>query len=217
MHCVYLALWTRKVLCGRFLCAIYKFSFIHSFSNNNRERGEREREGEREEREREHLLSKARLSTMERGHYMVTVTCLQSMGQVSKPSPSPSPPVPPFPLPPPPPPPPPPPEIFGDNDFWIAQYVSFQYLLVCKMNYSAVRDYLRWYIAALWHVLKWACPLQIPNNRQLYHSLDTQKYCTCWYQWVALLLRLLLSYPDVVAWITRVGLMKIEKKKIHVA
>ena len=31
MHCVYLALWTRKVLCGRFLCAIYKFSFIHSF------------------------------------------------------------------------------------------------------------------------------------------------------------------------------------------
>ena len=39
-----------------------------------------------------------------------------------------------------PPPPPPPP--------WIAQYVSFQYLLVCKMNLSAVRDYLRWYIAA---------------------------------------------------------------------
>ena len=37
---------------------------------------------------------------------------------------------------------------FGDNDFWIAQYVSFQYLLVCKMNYSAFRDYLRWYIAA---------------------------------------------------------------------
>ena len=28
------------------------------------------------------------------------------------------------------------------------QYVSFQYLLVCKMNYSAFRDYLRWYIAA---------------------------------------------------------------------
>ena len=28
-HCVYLALWTRKVLCGSFLCAIYKFSFIH--------------------------------------------------------------------------------------------------------------------------------------------------------------------------------------------
>ena len=26
-----LALWTRKVLCGSFLCAIYKFSFIHSF------------------------------------------------------------------------------------------------------------------------------------------------------------------------------------------
>ncbi len=45
-------------------------------------------------------------------------------------------------------PPPPPPGIFGDNDFWIAQYVSFQYLLVCKMNYSAFRDYLRWYIAA---------------------------------------------------------------------
>ena len=38
--------------------------------------------------------------------------------------------------------------IFGDNDFWIAQYVSFQYLLVCKMNYSAFTDYLRWYIAA---------------------------------------------------------------------
>ena len=43
---------------------------------------------------------------------------------------------------------PPPRGIFGDNDFWIAQYVSFQYLLVCKMNYSAFRDYLRWYIAA---------------------------------------------------------------------
>ena len=28
---VYLALWTREVLCGSFLCAIYKFSFIHSF------------------------------------------------------------------------------------------------------------------------------------------------------------------------------------------
>ena len=38
--------------------------------------------------------------------------------------------------------------IFGDNDFWIAHYVSFQYLLVCKLNYSAFRDYLRWYIAA---------------------------------------------------------------------
>ena len=37
---------------------------------------------------------------------------------------------------------------FGDNDFWIAQYVSFQYLHVCKMNYSAFRYYLRWYIAA---------------------------------------------------------------------
>ena len=47
-----------------------------------------------------------------------------------------------------PPPPPPPGGNFGDNDFWIAQYVSFQYLLVCKMNYSAFRDYLRWYIAA---------------------------------------------------------------------
>ena len=69
---------------------------------------------------------------------------------------------------PPPPPTPPPPGIFWDNDFWIAQYVSFQYLLVCKMNYSAFRDYLRWYIAVQWHVLKWACPLQIPNNRQLY-------------------------------------------------
>ena len=31
MHCVYLALWTCKVLCGRFLCAIFKFSPIHSF------------------------------------------------------------------------------------------------------------------------------------------------------------------------------------------
>ena len=41
-----------------------------------------------------------------------------------------------------------PPALVGDNDFWIAQYVSFQYLLVCKMNYSAFRDYLRWYIAA---------------------------------------------------------------------
>ena len=30
MHCVYLALWTSKVLCGSFLYAIYKFSFIHS-------------------------------------------------------------------------------------------------------------------------------------------------------------------------------------------
>ena len=30
MHWVYLALWTCKVLCGSFLCAIYKFSFIHS-------------------------------------------------------------------------------------------------------------------------------------------------------------------------------------------
>ena len=47
-----------------------------------------------------------------------------------------------------PPPPTPPPGIFGDSDFWIAWYVSFQYLLVCKMNYSAFRDYLRWYIAA---------------------------------------------------------------------
>ena len=47
-------------------------------------------------------------------------------------------------------PPPPPPSggIFRYNDFWIAQYVSFQYLLVCKMNYSAFRDYLRWYIPA---------------------------------------------------------------------
>ena len=25
------------------------------------------------------------------------------------------------------------------TDFWIAQYVSFQYLLVCKMSYSAFR------------------------------------------------------------------------------
>ena len=47
-----------------------------------------------------------------------------------------------------PPPPPPTPRIFGDNDFWIALYKSFQYLLVCKMTYSAFRDYLRWYIAA---------------------------------------------------------------------
>ena len=35
MHCVYLALWTRKVLCGSFLCAIYKFSFIHSFISSS--------------------------------------------------------------------------------------------------------------------------------------------------------------------------------------
>ena len=27
--------------------------------------------------------------------------------------------------------------------------MSFQYLLVCKMNYSAFRDYLRWYIACI--------------------------------------------------------------------
>ena len=32
--------------------------------------------------------------------------------------------------------------------FGVAQYVSFQYLLVCKVNYSAFRDYRRWYIAA---------------------------------------------------------------------
>ena len=42
---------------------------------------------------------------------------------------------------------------------------------------------------------------------------STQKYCTCWYQWVALPLRLLLSYPGMVAWIMPVGLMKIEKEK----
>ena len=30
MHCVYLALWTHKVLCGSCLCSIYAFSFIHS-------------------------------------------------------------------------------------------------------------------------------------------------------------------------------------------
>ena len=35
MHRVYLALWTRKVLCGSFLCAIYKFSFIHSFIHSS--------------------------------------------------------------------------------------------------------------------------------------------------------------------------------------
>ena len=28
-------LWTRKVLCGSFLCAIYKFSFIHSFTQRS--------------------------------------------------------------------------------------------------------------------------------------------------------------------------------------
>ena len=55
---------------------------------------------------------------------------------------------PPPPPPPRPPPPPPPPGIFGDNVFWIAQYVSFQYLLVCKMNYSDFRDYRIWYLAA---------------------------------------------------------------------
>ena len=42
----------------------------------------------------------------------------------------------------------PPEGFFIDIDFWIAQYVSFQYLFVCKMNYSAFRDYLRWYVAA---------------------------------------------------------------------
>ena len=50
------------------------------------------------------------------------------------------------------------------------------------------------------------------NNRQLYHSLDTQKYCTCWYQWESMLVSML-SYPGMVAWITRVGLMKIKKEK----
>ena len=34
MHGVYLVLWTRKVLCGSFLCIIYKFSFIHSCSGS---------------------------------------------------------------------------------------------------------------------------------------------------------------------------------------
>ena len=32
-YCVYLELWTHKVLCGRFLCVIYiykKYIFIHS-------------------------------------------------------------------------------------------------------------------------------------------------------------------------------------------
>ena len=52
-----------------------------------------------------------------------------------------------------------------------------------------------------------------PKQQAAIHSLDTQKYCTCWYHWVALLLRLLFSYPGMVAWITRVGLMKIEKEK----
>ena len=33
------------------------------------------------------------------------------------------------------------------------------------------------YKSYYYYLLKWACPLQIPNNRQLYHSLDTQKYC----------------------------------------
>ena len=56
-------------------------------------------------------------------------------------------------------------------------------------------------------------PTNPKQQAAIYHSLDTQKYCTCWYQWVALLLRLLLSYPGMVAWITRVGLMKIEKEK----
>ena len=45
------------------------------------------------------------------------------------------------------------------------------------------------------------------------HCLDTQKYCTCCYQWVALLFLLLLSYPGMVVWITPVGLMKIKKRK----
>ena len=30
MHCVYLVLWTCTILCESFLCAIYKFLFIHS-------------------------------------------------------------------------------------------------------------------------------------------------------------------------------------------
>ena len=33
MHCVYLVLWTRKVLYGNVLCAIYKFSFIQSYTH----------------------------------------------------------------------------------------------------------------------------------------------------------------------------------------
>ena len=53
-----------------------------------------------------------------------------------------------------------------------------------------------------------------PKTTGSYTILWTQKYCTCWFQWVALLLHLLLSYPGMVAWITRVGLMKIEKEKI---
>ena len=31
MHCVYLALWTSKVLFGSFVCAIYQFSFIQTY------------------------------------------------------------------------------------------------------------------------------------------------------------------------------------------
>ena len=33
VHCVYQVLWTCKVLCGSCLCAIYKFSFIHSLNH----------------------------------------------------------------------------------------------------------------------------------------------------------------------------------------
>ena len=40
MHCVYLAPWPRKVLCGSFLCAIYInfHSFIHSLSELTQDR-----------------------------------------------------------------------------------------------------------------------------------------------------------------------------------
>ena len=55
-----------------------------------------------------------------------------------------------------------------------------------------------------------------PKQQAAIPFSDTQKYCTCWYQWVALLLRLLLSYPGMVAWITREGLMKIKKEKCQV-
>ena len=41
MHCVSLALWTHKVLCGSLLCALYKFSFIQGLLGTGRRGGGR--------------------------------------------------------------------------------------------------------------------------------------------------------------------------------
>ena len=46
------------------------------------------------------------------------------------------------------PPPHPPPGEFWRQRFLDSSVCVFQYLLLCKMNYSAIRDYLRWYTAA---------------------------------------------------------------------